>query len=405
MTQPHPKAYPSEEPHLPHSDLPHSDLPDLDLPDSDVYILNWGTLDRYILRALWLPFWLSVSAFLSISLTLGTVFDLLRKVSDKGLPLKTALQIFGLQIPNFLVLALPMAMLLSCLMVYNRLARTSETIAFRSLGVSAVRLAVPGLLMGLWVTAATFMVSEFIVPSANWQASQLTDQALQQVKPAYRDKNIFYREFQDDRLSRVFYARRFNGEVMQDLTIMTFSQGLLAQILVTESGQWNPVSQMWDLLKGTTYSLGEDALTYQNINTFGKFSLDLSRAPLDLATEVRRADEMGILDTYQYWRLVKGTGDTRQTRQLDVRFQTKLAFPWVCLVFALVGAALGLQQQQRSSSKGFGLSVVIIFAYYTAAFITRSLGEAGIISSLIAAWIPVFVGFGVGGLLLRQANR
>ena len=371
----------------------------------EVNILSWGTLDRYLLRALSLPFALSVCAFLSISLTLGAAFDLLRRVSDQGLPLATALQIFGLQIPNFLILALPMAMLLSCLMVYNGLARTNETTAFRSLGVSTVRLALPGLMLGLWVTAATFTLSEFVAPAANLQASQLLNQALHQEKPSYRDKNIFYREFQEDLLSRVFYARRFDGSVMRDLTVLTFVKGALTQILVTESAQWNPATEGWDLLKGTAYTLGADALTYQNINTFVQTSLDLSRAPLDLATEIRRPDEMGITDTYRYWQLVKGTGDTKQTRQLDVRLQSKLSFPLVCIVFALVGSAIGLMQRQRSSAKGFGLSLVIIFGYYTASFVTRSLGEAGLLSPFLAAWIPTLVGFIVGGMLLRQANR
>ena len=375
------------------------------LETAEVNILSWGTLDRYLLRALSLPFLLSVCAFLSISLTLGAVFDLLRRVSDQGLPLVTAFQIFGLQIPNFLILALPMAMLLSCLMVYNGLARTNEATAFRSLGVSAVRLALPGLVLGLWVTAATFTLSEFVAPAANLQASLLLNQALHQEKPSYKDKNIFYREFQDDLLSRVFYARRFNGSVMQDLTVLTFAKGVLTQILVTESAQWNPATEGWDLLKGTAYSLGADALTYQNINTFVKTSLTLSRAPLDLATEMRRPDEMGITDTYRYWRLVKGTGDTKQTRQLDVRLQSKLSFPLICIVFALVGSAIGLMQRQRSSAKGFGLSLVIIFGYYTASFITRSLGEAGLLAPFLAAWTPTLVGFMVGGALLHQANR
>jgi lipopolysaccharide export system permease protein len=373
--------------------------------DSDVYILSWGTLDRYLLRALWMPFLFGVSTFLGISLTLGSLFDLLRQVSEKGLPLITAIQVFGLKIPSFLVLALPMAMLLACLVVYNRLARTNEITAFRSLGVSALRLAVPGLLLGLWITSLTFVLGEFVVPVANLQAAVLMDHALHEPRPAFRDKNIFYREFEHDSLSRVFYARRFNGDLMRDLTILNFSQGMLTQILVTDSAHWNPTTQVWDLLKGTAYALSADAQTYQAINTFEKMTLPLSRAPLDLATETRGPDEMSFFDTYHYWNLIKGTGEVKFTRQLAVRLQTKLAFPFICVVFALVGLALGLQQRQRSSSKGFGLSLAIIFGYYTVSFTMRSLGEAGILSIFIAAWTPTIAGLLIGGKLLHEANR
>ncbi|MGB8699473.1 MAG: LptF/LptG family permease [Thermosynechococcaceae cyanobacterium] len=385
--------------------LPPPDFEPLTLLESDLDVLRWGTLDRYLLKALWMPFWFGVSAFLGISLTIGTLFDLLRKVSEKGLPLGTALQILGLQVPNFLILALPMALLLACLMVYNRLARTSEMIAFRSLGVSAIRLAIPGLLLGLWVTLFTFALSEFLVPPANLQANGLMGEALHQPKPTFHDKNIFYREFQDDVLSRVFYARRFDGLLMRDLTILNFSQGLLTEIWVTETAQWKPITQTWELSKGTAYSLGTDALTYKAINTFEQTELQISRAPLDLATETRTTEELSITDTYRAWTLAKGTGDTKQMRQLDVRLQTKLSFPFVCVVFALVGTALGLQQRQRSSSKGFGLSLAIIFGYYTVSFMTRSLGEAGVLSTFTAGWATTLLGLLIGGFLLHQANR
>jgi lipopolysaccharide export system permease protein len=373
--------------------------------DPGLYILRWGTLDCYLLKALWMPFLFGVSTFLGISLTLGSLFDLLRQVSEKGLPLRTALQVLGLKIPSFMVLALPMAMLLACLVVYNRLARTNEITAFRSLGISTIRLAVPGLLLGLWVTALTFTLGEFVVPAANLQAAQLMNQAIGKPRPAFRDKNIFYREFEKDSLSKVFYARRFDGNRMQDLTILSFTQGMLAQILVTDAAHWNPVTQVWDLVNGTVYALSADAQTYQAINTFVKTTLPLSRGPLDLATETRAADEMSIIDTYRFWHLIKGTGEIKYTRQLAVRLQTKVAFPFICVVFALVGAAIGLQQRQRSSSKGFGLSLAIIFGYYTVSFTTRSLGEAGVLSIFVAAWVPTIAGFLMGGKLLYDANR
>ncbi len=376
-----------------------------DLLNPDLDLLQWGTLDRYIVKALWMPFLFGVGAFLGISLTLGTLFDLLRQVTSKGLPIATALQVFGLQIPSYMVLALPMAMLLASLVVYNQLSRTSELIAFRSLGVSAYRLALPALLLGLWITLLTFTLNEFVVPGSTLYANQLIDQALNQSQPAYRDRNIFYREFENDRLSRVFYARRFDGQKMYDLTVLGFVEGTLNNILVTESAQWNPKIKVWELIKGTAYDIGAADLIYQNINTFDRNTLSLSRAPLDLATETRSSQEMGIADTYHYWRLIRSTGDASFTRQLLVRLQSKLSFPFVCIIFALVGAALGLKQQQRSSSKGFGLSLIIIFGYYTVSFISRSLAEAGVLSAFSGAWLPTLAGIGIGIVLLRQANR
>lgn len=373
--------------------------------DSDLYFLNIGIMDLYILKALIMPFFFGVGTFLAISLTLGSLFDLLRQVSEEGLDLPTALQILGLQVPSFLVLALPMATLLATLTVYNQLSRHSEIIALRNCGISIYRLVVPALCLSLLVTLTTFTLNELVVPPSNYQAAQILDQALGRERPAFQDKNIFYREFENNQLTRVFYARRFDGQWMRDLTILHFLQGSLDDITVTESAQWNSKRAVWDLINGTVYHLAQDSSTYRTVSNFQQQALQLSRAPLDLATETRRSDQMGIFAAQNLLNLVNRSGDQRRIRKLQVQVQTKYAFPWICVVFGLIGSTLGLQEQRRKSAKGFGLSIMIIFGYYTLDFICRSLGEAGILTAITGAWFATMMGLSIGMLLLWQANR
>jgi lipopolysaccharide export system permease protein len=362
-------------------------------------------MDLYILKALIMPFVFGVGAFLAISLTLGSLFDLLRQVSEEGLGLAIALQILGLQIPSFLALALPMATLLATLTVYNQLSRRSEIIAFRNCGTSLYRLVAPALCLSLLVTLTTFTVNELVVPPSNYQASKILDQALNRERPAFQKKNIFYREFKGDQLTRVFYARRFDGQWMRDLTVLNFLQGHLNDIIVTESAQWNPNLKAWNLLNGTVYRLARGSSTYQTVSNFQQQNLQLSRAPLDLATETRRPEEMSVFATQHLLKLVNHSGDLKRIRKLQVQVQTKYAFPWICVVFGLVGSTLGLQEQRRANSKGFGLSILIIFGYYTLDFVCRSLGEAGILTAITGAWLTTIIGLLTGIIFLWQANR
>jgi lipopolysaccharide export system permease protein len=375
------------------------------LPNSTAHFPRFGIMDRYILKALIMPFVFGVGAFLAISLTLGSLFNLLRQVSEEGLDLAIALQILGLQIPNFLALALPMATLLATLTVYNQLSRRSEIIAFRNCGTSLYRLTAPALCLSLLVTLTTFTVSELVVPPSNYQASKMLDQALNRDRPAFQEKNIFYREFEGDQLTRVFYARRFDGQWMKDLTVLNFLQGHLNDITVTESARWNPHLKAWNLLNGTVYRLARGSSTYQTVSNFQQQNLQLSRAPLDLATETRRPEEMSVFATQHLLKLVNRSGDLRRIRKLQVQVQTKYAFPWICVVFGLVGSTLGLQEQRRASNKGFGLSILIIFGYYTLDFVCRSLGEAGILTAITGAWLTTIVGLFIGIIFLWQANR
>ncbi len=372
--------------------------------ESEFYFLNIGIMDLYIIKALVMPFLFGVGAFLAISLTLGSLFDLLRQVSESGLSLPIALQILGLQIPKFLVLALPMATLLATLTVYNQLSRRSEIIALRNCGTSIYRLIVPAVCLSILVTLTTFTFNEVVVPPSNYHASKILNQALNREQPAFQDKNIFYREFKADRLTRVFYARRFDGQQMQDLTILNFLQGNLNNITVTEAAQWNPTHEAWDLINGTIYRLARGSSTYQTVSNFQQQTVQISRAPLDLATETRRPEQMSIFALQRLLKLVSRSGDIKRTRKLQVQVQTKYAFPWICTIFGLIGATLGLRQQ-RHGSKGFGLSIIIIFGYYTLDFVCRSLAEIGILTAITGAWLTTIIGLGVGCFLLWQANR
>jgi len=57
--------------------------------------------------------------------------------------------------------------------------------------------------------------------------------------------------------------------------------------------------------------------------------------------------------------IVRLSGD-EQKFKLKVRIQGKIALPFVCVVFGLVGAALGTRPQRTGRATGFGISVVVI---------------------------------------------
>jgi lipopolysaccharide export system permease protein len=130
-----------------------------------------SVMDRYIASELIPPFLFGVGAFSSVGVAVGTLFDLVRKVTDAGLPFNIAIQVLLLKMPEFVSYALPMSTLLAALMTYSRLSSDSELIALRSCGVSIYRMVVPAVVLSLVVTGITFIFNELVVPAANYQAA------------------------------------------------------------------------------------------------------------------------------------------------------------------------------------------------------------------------------------------
>lgn len=372
-----------------------------------------SVMDRYIAAQLLMPFLFGVGAFSSIAVSVGAVFDLVRKVVESGLPIETALNVFLLQLPSFVVLAFPMSTLLTTLMTYSRLTSDSELIALRSCGVSIYRLVLPAIILSFIVTGITFLFNEQVVPAANYQATLTLEQALNEEKPKFQDRNIYYPEFQEveqpdgskaDVLTRLFYADQFDGERMKGLTIIDRSREGINQIVVAESAAWNPAQNTWDFFNGTIYLVAPDS-TYRNILRFEHQQLQLPRTPLDVAEKGRDYDEMNITDSLKQLEKTRSGGDDKKIRKLMVRIQERIAFPFVCVVFGLVGATVGTKAQRTGRATSFGVSLVVIFSYYILRVVSSALGLSGILSPWMSAWLPTLFGLIAGGVILVRTAR
>lgn len=381
---------------------------------SNVIPFPISILDRYILQELIIPFLFGVGLFSSVALTVGTVFDLVRQVAESGMDVGIAVRIFLLKMPEFIVLAFPMSMILSTLMVFGRLSSDSELIALRSCGISIYRLVIPTVILSIFITGLTFAFNEIIVPAANYQAAITYDEALNKGQLPIQEDNIFYPEYEKvkvpgsegrvNRLMRLFYAEKFDQGEMLGVTILDFSQIEITQIVSSKSATWNYAQNTWDFFNGTVYIVDPDG-SYRNIVRFDHKQLQLSKTPLDLATKKRDFDEMNIAQAQDYLKLMRLSGDEQRVVKTQVRIQQKYALPFSCMVFALLGVALGCQPQRTNKATSFGISVMVIFGYYLFSFITGALGQKQILTPFIAAWLPTFVCLGIAGFLLVRTSK
>ncbi|HEY9848200.1 MAG TPA: LptF/LptG family permease [Leptolyngbyaceae cyanobacterium] len=371
-----------------------------------------SVMDRYLIGELIGPFVFGVGVFSSLGVAIGSLFDLMRKITEAALPIEVAAKVSLLQMPLFIFYALPMGMLLAALLTYSRLSSDSELIALRSCGVSIYRLILPALIMSIIVTAIAFLFNEWVVPASKYEATLTLQKALNQEQKNYQESNIIYPEYgtikkdngeETEILSRLFYAEQFDGAVMKNLTILDRSQTGMNQIVVSESAVWNPQQNNWDFFNGTIYLVSSDS-SYRNILRFEHHQLQLPRTPLDFAQKRRDYPEMNILQAREELKLAQLSNDTKRIRKLLIRIHQKIALPFACLAFGLVGAILGCRPQRTNKATGFGVSVLVIFAYYLLMSMGDALGLSAVIPAWLAAWLPNIFGLGVGSLLLIRMS-
>ena len=382
--------------------------------------LPWNSIpliDRWLIAQILPPMLFAISAFTVISLSVGVMFDLIRKIVEFGLPLFLAIKVLFFSLPSFLVLSFPMAVLLSTLLAYGKLSANSELLALKSLGIKTSRIIAPAIAVSILMTGLTFYFNDNLVPASNKLAESTLRAGIGSSFSSEKGKdNIMFSRYGsriesatnkptkiNTFLTHIFYASWFENNIMQGVTVLDFSRQDIQQILKAKSAVFDKENSSWIFSDGSIVSVDQGGQT-TNIQ-FEKYRYPFVEGPLDLARVPKDATEMSLKQALEAERIYKETGNLKEIRRIQVRIQEKFTLPFACLVFGLIGSSLGSKSNLRSSkSQGFGLSVILILVYYVMSFVFSSFGVKGLLSPIIATWLPVLISMGGGIYFLRKAS-
>ncbi len=374
-------------------------------------------IDRWLLGQIIPPMIFAISAFTVISLSVGVMFDLIRKIVEFGLPLFLALKVLFFSLPSFLVLSFPMAVLLSTLLAYGKLSSNSELLALKSLGIKTSRIISPAIALSIFMTGLTFYFNDNLVPTSNKLAETTLRGGIGSSFSAEQVKhNIMFSRYGsrinasnkkptkiNTYLTHIFYASWFENNIMKGVTVLDFSREDFQQILKAKTGTFDKKSSSWIFSDGSIVSIDPSGQT-TNIQ-FKEYTYPFVEGPLELAKVPKDANEMTLKQAIQAEKIYEKTGNLKEVRRIKVRIQEKFTLPFTCLVFGLIGSSLGSKSNLRSSkSQGFGLSVILILIYYVMSFLFSSFGVKGILPPIFAAWSPVLISLGGGIYLLRKSS-
>ena len=374
-------------------------------------------MDRWLVGQILPPMLFAISAFTVISLSVGVMFDLIRKIVEFGLPLLLAFKVLFYSLPGFLVLSFPMAVLLSTLLAYGKLSSNSELLALKSLGIKTSRIIAPAIAVSIFMTGLTFYFNDTLVPASNKLAESTLRSGIGSSFSSEKGRdNIMFSRYgsrinsstnkptkTNTFLTHIFYASWFENNIMEGVTVLDFSREDIQQILKAKSAIFDKENSSWIFSDGSLVSIDPNGQT-TNIQ-FQKYRYPFVEGPLELARVPKDATEMSLKQALEAERIYKKTGNLKEVRRIQVRIQEKFTLPCACVVFGLIGSSLGSKSNLRSSkSQGFGLSVILILIYYVMSFVFSSFGVKGLFSPIIATWLPVFISMGGGIYFLRKSS-
>ena len=382
-------------------------------------MIKISTLNRYIWQQLTLLWLFSVGLLSAVGVALGTLSDLAAQISNDDLPITVAVKLFFYQIPEFVAYAIPIATLLATLIVYGRLNSDRELVALRSLGINLYQIVLPALYFSVIITLLSALTNEWIVPHTNYQTALLQKTFLPETELSLQSKDIFYPEYKfspnspkknsqaendPKQLQMLYFAEKFDGVKFHNIILMGWQSNSLKQIITAKYAQWDFELNSWQIQQGSIDTLGTDILDSQRIN-FTNYQLKLPDTFFKIALQDRDPQLMSLSEAIAYLKIIVATDNIPKIRLFKVRIHQKIAFPSICLIFALVGSALGAKFSNFQRGQSFGICVAIVFSYYLLGFIVGAMGIVGLMPIVLSAWIPNLLGLGVGWWLLRSADN
>ena len=338
-----------------------------------------GLIDQYVsrmyLRMVALAFLALVGLFY-IS-TFIDASDKLFKGTANGTMIMTLLVY---RTPQFVYFVIPIAALLSVLVTFGLLSRTSELTVMKACGISLYRVALPIVLLSLLFSAALFALDQEVLARANRRATAIDDQIRGRPPKTFNPLN---RRWMIGRDGSIYHYGHFDPrhETLTSLSVYRLVPGTwrLASQTYSATAEFR---NSWTGVNGWSQDFTAAA---SKGRTFTRESLPLE-PPEYFKTEDTEADLMTVAQLRRTVRELAATGANVVPQQVDL--QRKLAFPFVTFVMTLLAVPFGVTTGRRGALYGIGLGIVLALTYWLLMSVFVAIGKAGLLPPILSAWTP-----------------
>lgn len=358
-------------------------------------------LDKYIIKQLTETFLLGIIVFTSIMFASDTFINLVKQITNYGIPVKIAFLILILKLPSILVLTIPMGVLMATILTFNKLSLNSEIYVMRACRISLSRMALPVIIFGISVGFLSFFINEFVAPVANVQAKNLTILALSKKNIPDGKQHFSFKEMgENNQLKRLFYIDKSKNKQLEGITLLDMSRKGSVQVLQAKFGHSNPDYMTFN--EGRTYTFTNTGKIL-NSTVFGSFNLQSGGSFLG-DMKKNKASELNFFALTKY--IQQKMKENAKITPLIIKLHEKIAIPLTAVFVAFIGIPLAITRPRAKMNRGMLFSILIIFCYYLLRAFSVSLGEAEIINPILSAWLPNIV-IGIAGAVLfyRKAYR
>ena len=382
------------------------------------------TIERYVFGAFLSSF---VLAFLVLSfvLTIGLLVQIVSYIMD-GVPMSLVGEFCMVSLPETLQWSMPLALLVSSILVFSRMSADSEIAAMRACGIHLLTVMRWPIVFGLCCTLLGFWVNNEIVPRGHEVRRTLKSTVSVRTGLNVLEPGRMIDDFPKVKL----YFGSKEGNWLRDLVVLDYSNPKVDRMitadkaLVTQRGAdidfelyhmtVDPVDDkrntmaranrfvytMKNVIRNTEYTKrAKDFRFREMLGEIAAYSERIAH-PERNATAIDPAKAKD--ERLRKYLERKRDAAPRERSVLKVELNKRFVFAMASLCFVLVGIPLGIRSQRKESSVGMAISLAVSLGYYVIVILMLSCEEMHVIHPELLIWLPVALCFALASWLVRR---
>ena len=368
------------------------------------------TIERYVFGSFLSSF---VLAFLMLSfvLTIGLLVQIVDFIMD-GVPMTLVKDFCVVSIPETLQWSMPLALLVSSVLVFSRLSADSEISAMRACGIHLAAVMKWPILFALACTLLGFWINNEIVPRGHEIRRSLKSKVSVKTGLSVLEPGRIIDDFPNVKL----YFGRKEGNWLYDLLVLNYTNPKFVQVITADKAL---VTQRdadidFELYHMTVDPIDENRRTMARANRF-VYTLE---NVIKNSTYRKRAKDFRFFEMLDVVRglkqdILKVAGEGREAasaRRLVLRdisahlveLNKRFVFAMASICFVLIGIPLGIRSQRKESSIGMAISLAVSLGYYVLVILMLSCEKMYQIHPEFLIWLPVLVCFALAARFIRR---
>lgn len=347
-------------------------------------------IERYVFGSFLSSF---VLAFLVLSfvLTIGLLVQIVGYIVD-GMPIGLVGHFAAVSFPETLQWTIPLALLVSSVLVFSRLSADSEIAAMRSCGINLLMVMKWPVLFALGCSVLGAWINNEIVPRGHEVRRRLTSKlsvgdAVELIEPGRKVTDF---------PNVTLYVARKEGRWLYDVTATDTSDTNVVRTIHAEKALASGEGQDMAL---DLYMVKIDPVEVKNS---GMASGSYVHYPIKVKESryIKKGKDLRFFELLGKIRadraaMKSGAEPRKEGRRnlskLKVELSKRLVFAMASICFVLVGIPLGIRSQRKESTIGMAISLAIALGYYLFVMLMLSMQKAYAIHPEFLIWLPVGV--------------